>query len=117
MNFLHERTLSPAASELVQFDSDSIRQVVSGEHLTPPDVWVADPDAYEKNGRVFRDSDSPRMLAYSKKDHVLYANDGCNTCTRRVETQLERLPSEELQTFAEENGIRLDLLQALVSNF
>jgi hypothetical protein len=117
MKFLHQRTLSPAASELVQFDSDSIRQVVSSEHLTVPDVWLADPDAYEKNGRIFRDSDSPRMLAYSTRDHVLYATDGCNACTRRVETQLERLPSEELREFAVENGIPPGLLQALVSHF
>jgi len=66
---------------------------------------------------LFRDSDSPRMLAYSTRDHVLYATDGCNACTRRVETQLERLPSEELREFAVENGIPPDLLQALVSHF
>ena len=110
MNFLRERAISPAASDLIQFDSDSIRQVVSARGLHAPDVWLADPDAYERNGRVFRDSDSPRMLAYSTKDQILYATDGCNACTRRV-----NLPSSELKQLAEENGIRMELAEKLVT--
>lgn len=102
MNFLHDRKLSQNASDLIQFDSDSIRQVVSAEHGAMPDVWLADPDAYEKNGRVLRDSDSPRMLAYSTKDRALYLTDGCNTCSRRV-----RLISNELP------DVRPDLLEKL----
>src|SRR5262245_20567259 len=92
MNFLHDRKLSQNASDLIQFDSDSIRQVVSAEHGAMPDVWLVDPDAYEKNGRVLRDSDSPRMLAYSTKDHALYLTDGCNTCSRRVRLSSSELP-------------------------
>lgn len=98
MNFLRERALSPAAMNLVEFDADSIRR------LGNPDVWIADPDAYEKNGRVLRDAESPRMLAYSKKDRVLYATDGCNTCAREVNlTSVEDLPVdlvEELKRLA-----------------
>ena len=105
MNFLHQRSLSAAASELVEFDADSIRRVGK------PDVWLADPDAYEKNGRVLRDSESPRMLAYSTREHVLYATDGCNTCTHPV--NLKTLPG--LAVFSEENGLRLELLEALRS--
>jgi hypothetical protein len=115
MNFLNERELSQAASELVEFDSDSIRQVVSAQRLTNPDVWLADPDEYEKNGRVLRDSDSPRMLAYSTKDTMLYATDGCNSCARRTPMRLELVASEELKEFANENGLRLDLLERLAS--
>jgi hypothetical protein len=92
MNFLHDRKLSQNASDLIQFDSDSIRQIVSAEHGTMPDVWLVDPDSYEKNGRVLRDSDSPRMLAYSTLDHTLYLTDGCNSCSRQVRLASSELP-------------------------
>ena len=115
MNYYRDSELSPAASDLVQFDADSIRQVVSGQHLTNPDVWLVDPDAYEKNSRILRDSDSPRMLAYSTKDQVLYATDGCNSCSRQVPAKLESLGDDELKRFAEENEIRPELLDRLAS--
>jgi hypothetical protein len=105
MNFLRQRSLSAGASDLIEFDADSIRR--AGK----PDVWLADPDAYEKNGRVLRDSESPRMLAYSTREHVLYATDGCNTCTHHVD--LKTHPS--LQVFSEESGLRLELVQELVN--
>jgi len=108
MNFLRPQKLSPAAHDLVRFDSDSISQIVSSQRLSKPDVWLADADAYEKNGRVLRDSDSPRMLAYSKEDQVLYATDGCNACARPL-----MLPSAQLKEFAEKNGVRLELLEKL----
>ena len=79
MNFFRRRSLSAAALNLVEFDADSIRRLGS------PDVWIADPDGYEKNGRVLRDSETPRMLAYSTNDHILYATDGSNACARNVD--------------------------------
>jgi len=109
MNFFRQRALSAAASELIQFDADSIRR------LGRPDVWLVDPDAYEKNGRILRDTDSPRMLAYSTKDHLLYATDGCNSCTRQLRSDLKQIPPEELKQFAEENELRLELLEGLVA--
>jgi hypothetical protein len=105
MNLLRQRELSAAATDLIQFDADSLRR------LGNPEIWLADPEAYEKNGRLLRDSDTPRMLAYSKKDHILYATDGCNSCTRTVD--LGTLTNVE--GFAEENAIRLDLLERLAS--
>jgi hypothetical protein len=114
MNFLRARQLTPAASDLVQFDTASIRQAVAALHLAVPDVWLADPDAYENNGRILRDSESARMLAYSRKDRVLYATDGCNSCTRRLRTSLETLTPAELVKFAQENEVRLELLEELV---
>jgi len=108
MNLFREQALSQAASDLMRFDADSIQNVVSARRLANPDVWLADPNAYEKNGRVLRDTDSPRMLAYSTVDRVLYATDGCNTCIRHVET-------EELKTLAEKNEVRLDLIEKLLS--
>ena len=109
MNFFRQRALSAAASELIEFDADSIRRLGS------PDVWLADPDGYEKNGRILRDTDSPRMLAYSTKDRLLYATDGCNSCTRQLRGDLKELPTEELKRFAEENELRLELLERLVT--
>src|SRR6476659_5520242 len=114
MNFLRDKKLSQAASDLIAFDADSIRQVVSSQHLANPDVWLVDPDAYENNGRVLRDSDSPRMLAYSRKDQVLYATDGCNCCTRRVQSDLRLLASDQLQEFALQNELRVELLERLI---
>ena len=56
MHYLHDRKLSPKAEELLQFDMDSIRMIVAAEHRDPPAVWLANPDQYEHNGRVLRDS-------------------------------------------------------------
>ena len=109
MNFFRQRSLSAAASELIEFDADSIRRLGS------PDVWLVDPDAYEKNGRILRDTDTPRMLAYSTKDHLLYATDGCNSCTRHLRRDLKEFPAEELEEFAEENELRPELLEGLVA--
>jgi hypothetical protein len=108
MNLIRQRQLSQAASDLMRFDADSIQHLVSARRLASPDIWLADPDAYEKNGRVLRDSDSPRMLAYSTMDRVLYATDGCNACIRQVEP-------EGLKTLAEKNEVRLDLIEKLLS--
>jgi len=115
MNFLRDQQLSQAASDLVQFDADSIRHIATAQHRVSPDIWLVDPDAYERAGRIFRDSDSPRMLAYSTKDHVLYATDGCNSCARRAHARIESLPPSELKEFANENGLRLELLQKLIA--
>jgi hypothetical protein len=115
MNFFREAELSQAASELIQFDAQSIQQVASGGHLNYPDVWLVDPVAYESNGRVSRDSESPRMLAYSIGDRVLYATDGCNSCLRKMPADLGRLSTEELKMFAQANDLRPELLEKLAS--
>jgi hypothetical protein len=84
LNYLKTRTLSARAMELIQFDVDSIRQVIAGQHAVQPEIWLADPDQYEKDGRVFRDSQTYRLLAYSQSNHILYASDGCNACSRQA---------------------------------
>ena len=115
LNFFSESTLSSAAADLVGFDADSIRQVVAAERHSAPDTWVVDPDQYEKDGRLLRDSASPRMLAYSTKDQILYATDGCNACARRLNAKLQTLPPDKLKSFAEENELRPELLEYLAS--
>jgi len=114
MNFFSNRVISDAARDLIQFDVDSIRQVVAAQRGREPDVWLADPEAYEKNGRILRDSPSSRLLAYSRVDRTMYATDGCNACTRRMCIPLESVSDSELQTFAEDNDFRLELLERLV---
>src|SRR5262245_2634345 len=108
MNLFRQRQLSQAASDLLRFDADAINHPVSARPWATPNMCLADPDAYEKNGLVPRDSDSPRMLAYSTMDRVLYATDGCNACIRQV-------GPEELKTLAEKNEVRLDLIEKLLS--
>ena len=115
LNYYSERALSTAAADLIQFDADSIHQIVSAQRLSTPDIWLVDPDAYEKNGRILRDSESPRMLAYSKRDHALYATDGCNSCARRLPAQVDTLSADELKEFARENELRIELLEHLAA--
>ena len=108
MNYLRERPLSAGAEDLIQFDEDSIRRLGGN-----PDVWLVDPDQYEKNGRLLRDSESSRMLAYSTKNHVLYATDGCNSCTRELPANIEKLSADDLEQFAQDNNLHVELLQEL----
>ena len=114
-NYLNDRNLSAAASDLIRFDADSIRQVVSSQRRGEPDVWLVDPDQYERNGRLLRDSDSARMLAYSTTDQILYATDGCNSCARQLPAKLHALPTDKLEEFAAENEVRIELLRFLSS--
>jgi hypothetical protein len=113
VSYLTPRTLSPKAEELVQFDVDSIRQVVSSQHARQPTLWLADPDAYEQNGRILRDSDSPRLLAYSKEDQTLYANDGCNSCTHHLKADIAAINKDALRSLAAENKIRPELIEKI----
>ena len=76
IHYWPERKLSAKAQDLVEFDMASIRLLTHGEE---PAVWLVSTDQYELNGRVLRDSTSPRLLAYV--DQTLYATDGCNSCT------------------------------------
>src|SRR6185369_2042276 len=111
--YLTESPLSAKAQDLVQFDVDSIRQAAAGEHGTQPTIYVADPGQYEKNGRILRDSTSPRLLGYSPADNILYANDGCNSCTHRLSTDLKALSKEGQQGFAAANKIRPELVEKI----
>jgi len=113
-NYYVDYPLSEKALDLVQFDFDSIRQVVSAEHLSTPDTWLVDPGQYENHGRILRDSESPRMLAYSAKDQVLYATDGCNSCARHLPANLESFSADQLKVFADENEIRPEFLEHFV---
>jgi hypothetical protein len=111
--YLTNSPLSPKARDLVQFDVDSIRQAAAGRHAPPPTVYVADPDLYEKNGRLLRDSASPRLLGYSPADQVLYANDGCNSCTHQLSANLQSIDLKQRRAFALANRIPEQLLDKI----
>jgi len=115
MTLLHltERSLSPKAIELMEFDMDSIRQVVAAEHNQQPELWLSDPDQYERDGRILRDSATPRLLAYSPQNKTLYVTDGCNSCSHQLEADLNRLTADQLQVLSEKTGIRLEFLRTL----
>jgi len=110
---LTERTLSAKAGELLQFDMESICQVIASQHGKKPELWVADPDQYERDGRILRDSTSPRLLAYSPGTATLYVTDGCNSCSHSLEAEPEALTAAQLQNLASKTGIRLELLRRL----
>jgi hypothetical protein len=113
---LTQRSLSAKAEELVRFDMDSIRQIIASRHGVPPELWLADPEQYERDGRVLRDSTSPRLLAYSGGSKDLYVTDGCNSCSHQMPTELGKLTSNQIQELAAETGIRLELLEKLVES-
>jgi hypothetical protein len=110
---LRECHLSDRAAQLVQFDMDSIRQIVAAGHGESPEVWLADPDQYEHGGRVLRDSPTPRLLAYAADSRMLYVTDGCNSCAHQLPVDLPALGPAQLLSFAERNSIGLKLLERL----
>ena len=112
---LTDRDLSSKAADLIQFDVDSIRQVVAARHGKQPELWLADPDQYERNGRILRDSTTPRLLAYSRESRTLYVTDGCNSCAHELDVNLKALTVDELLQFAEKNKISSEMLQALTA--
>jgi hypothetical protein len=110
---LIERSLSPKADELVRFDMDSIRQVIAAQHGVPPEFWLADPDQYEWNGRILRDSTSPRLIAYAPGTLTLYVTDGCNSCSHAIPAEPATLSGDQLKELSSKTGIRLELLREL----
>jgi hypothetical protein len=94
---------------------DSLRQIAKAKGGELPDLWLFDPDLYEKDGRLQRDSTVPRLLAYSSSMKTLYVTDGCNSCAHALTVDLARFNASELEDFAAKTSIRLDLLKRLAS--
>jgi hypothetical protein len=90
-----ERTLSSKAQDLVEFDMASIRLLTHGAE---PHVWLVSTDQYEQNGRVLRDSTSPRLVGYFSDTGMLVVTDGCNSCTHRLD-QLQPELAEQLRKY------------------
>jgi hypothetical protein len=94
---------------------DSLRQVAQAKTGIVPELWMVDPDQYEKDGRVLRDSTTPRLLAYSPETRSLYVTDGCNSCAHDLVIDLTALNEAELGEVSRKNDIRLELLQKLTA--
>jgi hypothetical protein len=92
---------------------DSIRQVIAAQHAAQPEFWLADPDEYERNGRILRDSTSPRLIAYTPGTKTIYVTDGCNSCSHAIPAEPAVLTANQLQEVASKTGIRLELLKGL----
>jgi hypothetical protein len=90
--------IAPRCHELIRFDMDSVRQMVSADRETEPEIWIVDPDGYESNGHPLRDSDSIRLIGYVRASGTLYATDGCNSCRHRPDKRLEDLEGGELES-------------------
>jgi hypothetical protein len=97
----------------IDFDVDSIRQVLAAEHGSEPDFWVADAEGYEANGHGLRDSESIRLIAYSRRDCIIYATDGCNACRHILGMPLETCPEDELAALSERIQLPTALLKRL----
>jgi hypothetical protein len=94
---------------------DSLRQVAKAKAGAAPELWLADPDLYERDGRVLRDSTTPRLLAYTPQTRTLYVTDGCNSCTHDLVTDLTALSDSEIEDFSKRTNIRSELLQKLAA--
>jgi hypothetical protein len=93
IHYWPEAELSAKAQDLVEFDMTSIRLLTHGAE---PAFWLVCTDQYEKNGRILRDSTTPRLVAYFRDNATLYVTDGCNSCTHQME-QLEPQMQEQLR--------------------
>ena len=63
----HEFNETKKAQDLVEFDMASIRLLTHGAE---PQIWLVSTDQYEKDGRILRDSSSPRLVAYFRDTEV-----------------------------------------------
>lgn len=111
---LGNKTLSAKALDLLHFDRDSIMQSAAGRGGATPTVFVADPERYERNGRLLRDSETPRLVAYAPGDNTLYANDGCNSCTHILHVRIEDLDESEVEELSRAARIPEELAKAIV---
>ncbi len=111
--YTSEDHLSEAANELIEFDVGSIRRVVAADGGDEPDLWLVAPGGYQTNGHPQRDSESIRLIAYSKLSGIVYATDGCNACRHVLDTSLETTRDEKLITLSEQTQLPHTLLQAL----
>ena len=66
-------------------------------------------------GRLLRDSTSPRLLAYSDVDRILYANDGCNSCIHTLSVDLTRMTQDQLHALAGSTSIRKELIEKIAA--
>jgi len=113
IHYSSKDVLSKAAERLVEFDADSLRQLVAAEGAAEPEVWLADPEGYQEGDHTKRDSESIRLVGYSTDAQIVYATDGCNACRHRLDARLEMFPEEELNRLSEHTQLPRHLLERL----
>ena len=106
--------LSDEARRLVDFDVGSIERLVAAERTGEPNTWLADPNGYQEDGHVRRDSDSIRLIAYARHAGVIYSTDGCNACRHSLERPLETSNEEELENVSRLTQLPLEMLRKIV---
>jgi len=101
------------ALDLVEFDMESVTQVIRSFHDTKPDVWLARPEGYVGEGHLLRDSESIRLIAWCRSSSVIYATDGCNTCRHALPAPLTEMPEAELRDLAGRTQLPFSMLSRL----
>ena len=111
IHYTKDLELHDEARALVDFDMESIRQMISAQHDPEPTGWVAAPEGYQQDGHILRDSDSIRLIAYVANSGTVYATDGCNSC--RHNNRIEKSTIDELETLSERTQIPSTMLRLL----
>jgi hypothetical protein len=113
VHYTSQRELGDGAKALVEFDMDSVRQMVAAGRDPEPAVWVVSPEDYESGGHCLRDSESIRLIGYVPESGTIYATDGCNSCRHRPDTPIQSQNAEELATLSRHTQLPTAMLEAL----
>ena len=113
IHYSTEQKLDDEARKLVDFDVGSLLQMVAAERKSEPELWLAEPGGYEKDGHPLRDSAATRLIAYSIENRIVYATDGCNACRHILDNPLETCPPEDLVSASEHTQLPLRMLERM----
>ena len=108
-----EQTLESESKTLVDFDVQSLLQMASAEGRDEPELWLVNPEGYQEDGHPLRDSKSTRLIAYSIKNDIVYATDGCNACRHVLNQSLDTCQSEELVSISQRTQLPLRMLEQM----
>lgn len=113
VHYATEQKLHDEAQRLVDFDIQSLLQMVTAEHRSEPELWLAEPGGYEEDGHPLRDSPSTRLIAYSVKSRILYATDGCNICRHILDSPLDTYRPEDIASASEYTQLPVQMLERI----
>ncbi len=113
VHYATEQELNDEARKLVDFDVQSLLQMVAAERKCEPELWLAEPAGYEKDGHRLRDSASTRLIAYSIENRIVYGTDGCNACRHVLDSPLETCAPADLVSASEYTQLPLRMLERM----
>ncbi len=113
LHFTHDRELHDEARALIDFDIDSIRQMVAAQRDSEPSVWIVEPEGYEKGGHALRDNETIRLIAYAAASGMVYATDGCNSCWHTPRVRIETATPLELESLSTQAQLPPAMLRVL----